>query len=986
MNKESSSRYWGAALAAVTLAGLALRLAGIDGPSFKIWDDFFAVRLVVKDFADILRALAHQPFDAYQEFQPPLYYLIVHAFLAFGKTDAMARLTGVLAGTLTIPAVYCLGRRTLGSPAGFLAALMLAVNTYHIEYSQQIRNYVLFLCLAVWSMHFFTAWLLDRQKRALASYWFCTAAMLYVSYMSTVTVAAQIVLWLAFFLPQARRGFFTALKEQFPFLAAMGLAGAAFLPWLPIYRSIYSVLTGIAGNTRPPLWETLSVTFREYASYYCEVLGYPELTLPFLALALIGVVMALRSRARSAMIPLVWGAVTLAIVLGFNRQGLHVRTRHLIVLLPVLILFAAYPLGSLHGRFRRPWAWFAFALAIVTVLNIFNFRALPFFYRREDDRLKDLAYTLATFKRDITREFFWGSDAKWFPDVNETVMNWYLPGVFKRPGQEFSREYMRAWMLHSPGVASEVASMRNVVPRGKRGYVHYAIAGVVNTSPVVAGFAPDGSYVFRESFQSPESYGLLHGLENMHLDKGSAILIDLAKPGQATWAFAVPSGAAFTSGRVSFEAQFLADVSGVPDSVLTVSAAAPGGGFTVLGRFAFREVASGEGFDGRTLALGKELALPDSLCRDGLRVRIELDPGSDFGVVILKSVSFAFEGRPGPKDAPSPARMRLEHAMSNTLVAPASGSDRAAIPMGKPLYAFTSEKKDPLDPIRVGGADELEAFRRSHPGLEPVLSLDDGPVRYHLFDPALSEPALPVPGRYAMSPGDPARPARSLAAWGVSEGFGVAVDGKTLPLASGGGAAAYVDADGEGKGRLVLTPLFAEGGPAAPGAHEAPGVKQSGGEDCLTCENSQPCRVVYKLSAPGGFKDLAVRYFPRVQSDWKLRNFLAVAVSEDGKAFETLDALRSNASGRWDGWRIPRTARKNWSLPRKDIYLRFTLSGDGAQLWSSADFPMVIEAGFAVPGAEFKAAGTTLDASGKQGKVQVLDVSPRDFKHLLRSY
>jgi len=183
-----------------------------------------------------------------------------------------------------------------------------------------------------------------------------------------------------------------------------------------------------------------------------------------------------------------------------------------------------------------------------------------------------------------------------------------------------------------------------------------------------------------------------------------------------------------------------------------------------------------------------------------------------------------------------------------------------------------------------------------------------------------------------------------------------------------------------------MTPTFNRGSAAVAGAVEAPGVKQHPEEDCLTCVDAKPCYLVYKMSAPGGFTDITVQAYPRVFGDWLLRNRWRVSVSTDGSTFEPLDGLRSNASGRWDGWRVPRTSRKVWALPAHDIYLRFDLSGDGVQLWSSSDYPLLIEAGFAGSGIEFPNGPFALSAQGASGRFQALTANARHFKHLLRPY
>jgi 4-amino-4-deoxy-L-arabinose transferase-like glycosyltransferase len=968
-------RSYGLALAAITLLGLGLRLWGLDWPSFKIWDDFFALRLAVLDYRGILQALAHQPFDAYQEYQPPLYYFLVHACLGVAKTDALARLTGVAAGTLTIPALCCLGRRLLGRPTGLVAALLLAVSVFHIEYSQQIRNYVPFLLLATLSMNFFAAWLFERQRRALAWYALSTAVMLYTSYMSTAFLASQAVLWLGFMASGPRRGLAKRLAGQSPFLAAAALVVLAYLPWVPRLWEMYRVLAKITGNVNPPMWETLSIAFREFTSYYCEIMGYPEVVIPVLLLALAGAGLALRRRTKEAAVLMVWVLVTLIVVIGFNRHGLHVRSRHLIALLPGLLLFAAHPLALWAGRFRRPWAGATAVLAAVVMLNAFNLRVLPFFYRREDDRLKDLCYTLASFRRDTDRLFFWGSDSKWFPAVSDFVTGWYLPGVFKAPGQDFTRAYLRTWVLSAPAFHDELAGQDNVLIQGRRGYVDYSLAGVVNTAPVVLDFGADGTFAFHEAFASPSAYGLVYGLDNLTLDRGQAVLRDPGRPGSLTYAFTLAHGASLSRMRLGIEAEFLTDISGVPDSSLVVSAAGPQGDFSPVYRFVLAEAVAKSGFNGRRLDLSREIELPGSLCADGLRVRVELDPGQDHGAVSVKALTFTAQGRSAGRPAKSPARLRLEHALANSLMALAG----EPVPLGKPLYAFTTRLSDPFEPGRVRGAADLAAFRQAHPGLKPVLTLADADAEYLFFDPALSRPGLPVPGSYRV-----AGQARSLTAWGLSGAAVIGLDGTPVPLATAGAEPAFVNLAGTGAGRIILRPLFVPGGPAASGAFESQGLKQSPAEDFLTCQEAKPCHVTYKLSAPGGFKDLIVRAYPRVFADTWLKNFCRISVSTDGQAFETLDTFRSNASGHWDGWRVPRTVVKNWASPVNDVYVRFDLSGDGAQLWSSAEFPMLAQADFAAAPPGFPTNVFSLDAAGPGGAVQALDAWPGDFKQLLR--
>ena len=67
-------------------------------------------------------------------------------------------------------------------------------------------------------------------------------------------------------------------------------------------------------------------------------------------------------------------------------------------------------------------------------------------------------------------------------------------------------------------------------------------------------------------------------------------------------------------------------------------------------------------------------------------------------------------------------------------------------------------------------------------------------------------------------------------------------------------------------------------------------------------------------------------------------------------------------------------------LPAREISLRFDLSGDGAQLWSTPEFPMLIQAEFLAPA---RSQGT----GGFSGvRSQVLAVPVGSYTNLLRSY
>jgi len=74
---------------------------------------------------------------------PPLYYLLLHFWMALGDDPATVRALSAIFGTLTIPVVYLLGRRLADGKVGLLAALILAVSPFHVRFAQETRMYTL---------------------------------------------------------------------------------------------------------------------------------------------------------------------------------------------------------------------------------------------------------------------------------------------------------------------------------------------------------------------------------------------------------------------------------------------------------------------------------------------------------------------------------------------------------------------------------------------------------------------------------------------------------------------------------------------------------------------------------------------------------------------------------------------------------------------------------------------------------------------------
>mgnify|MGYP003575152215 CR=1 FL=1 len=144
------------ALAAITLAGLLIRLVEID--RWPLWGDE-ALTLLIAQWP--LNILFFVPIDP----TPGLYYALHQLSLGPTVDAAAARSISVACGALLIPAAYWLAREAR-IPA-LLAAGLVAVSFPLIDYSQEARAYSLLVLLVTLSAAFFVRCSRTRRPGAL---------------------------------------------------------------------------------------------------------------------------------------------------------------------------------------------------------------------------------------------------------------------------------------------------------------------------------------------------------------------------------------------------------------------------------------------------------------------------------------------------------------------------------------------------------------------------------------------------------------------------------------------------------------------------------------------------------------------------------------------------------------------------------------------------------------------------------------------------
>ena len=136
---------WPFLLGIIVIGGLTLRLCNLDGPSF-IGDELFHVFAAEK----ILEGKGPLLPSGYLYSRSLLFtYLVAFSTFLGSFNEFSARLPAALIGTLTIIAVFYIGRRWYSTSAGLIAALLTSLTPLEIFLSRQVRFYTAFQLLYI---------------------------------------------------------------------------------------------------------------------------------------------------------------------------------------------------------------------------------------------------------------------------------------------------------------------------------------------------------------------------------------------------------------------------------------------------------------------------------------------------------------------------------------------------------------------------------------------------------------------------------------------------------------------------------------------------------------------------------------------------------------------------------------------------------------------------------------------------------------------
>ncbi len=221
---------------ALTVVGIVIRAAVANQSIFA--DELSTYWIsATHSLGGVISLMYGTPHIQHAEITPPLYFLAAWLTTRVSHSVLWLRMPSLIAGAITIPLVYVLGKRLLGRPTALVATALTAFSPFMIYYSGEARSYALMMALLLGSTLSMLLAVDTRRARWWVVYAACSWGAFLTHYTSAFILAPQFV-WLLWAHPEARR---RAL------IANVG-AAAAVLPWLP----------GLAQDFRSPTLNILS--------------------------------------------------------------------------------------------------------------------------------------------------------------------------------------------------------------------------------------------------------------------------------------------------------------------------------------------------------------------------------------------------------------------------------------------------------------------------------------------------------------------------------------------------------------------------------------------------------------------------------------------------------------------------------------------------------------------------------------------------------
>jgi uncharacterized membrane protein len=198
---------------------------------------------------------------------PYLYYIVLKVFYAvFGYSAFAARLLSAVGGIAGVYMIYLLGKEIYNKQVGLVASLLLAINIFHISYSQEARSYsIYFLCILI-AFYRLSIFIKNTNLKNAVWYGLSAALLINISFFAFVNIFSHALILLLFIIWSPKKARFSLLK------LSLLAAAIVIILFLPNYEILVRLLN------YPSFW-VQATQADSYTLMFKEFIGTSEITI-----------------------------------------------------------------------------------------------------------------------------------------------------------------------------------------------------------------------------------------------------------------------------------------------------------------------------------------------------------------------------------------------------------------------------------------------------------------------------------------------------------------------------------------------------------------------------------------------------------------------------------------------------------------------------------------------------------------------------------
>ncbi len=370
-------------LFAIVCLGSLLRLFGLGHES--LWNDELSSCLR-SSYATLSEVITK---GVIPDVHPPGYQILLYYVEnTIGDSAVSLRLPSAIAGILTIPIVFHIGRKLFSNSSALLASAMLAVSPVHIWLSQEARPYAILILLTTASVSTLLNLLSNLNECRSLGFWNSAGFILmgilleYTHYFGLLIFLLEIAVLC-----------FISLRVRRSILAVIGMSIApllAYIPWIPVAVS----QSGTGSYITPPAIKTLAILFFEYMGWSKFLLGIFAVTISAAGFIFFKDQSSKKVfNSQNVAVPTLWLILPLVVSLIISFTLVPVFTiRNMMIALPaVFLLFAA----AIHILFRSVWQRNTFGTAICFFMLFSLFFVRKHYTEPHRNQFREAAYFVA---------------------------------------------------------------------------------------------------------------------------------------------------------------------------------------------------------------------------------------------------------------------------------------------------------------------------------------------------------------------------------------------------------------------------------------------------------------------------------------------------------------------------------------------------------------------------------------------------------------